>query len=412
MAIFELTLGIISSTGGFVDLGQIIFLGQSGAKFLYALLWTIILGTVILILYGEMAGRVAAVAKMSVFDMVRETLPPWAGYIAAVFTILTTVITCAAEIGGMALVLELGFGLPYAYGVILVALVLGAIIWLAPFPWLEKSFGILGLGMLTFLAATFFLHPDWLAVLKGMVPQLPPDTSAPQLLLYAYFVVGMISAVLLPYELIFYSAGAIEQKWTVKDIFTNRIVTVVGFLFGAVAAMAILIDAAVLFLMYKIDPQLLGSTVLQAVVPFGFWGMAAALFGVFFAIAGAAVETCLSVAYLVCQFWQKPWGKSKSFKEVPIFYYAWTGTLFIAVLVALLGPSPIETAEYAVIFSVLALPLSYLAILFASKDKKIMGQHANATSINVLGWVSFAVIALVAIAAIPLLIVTSLGSIA
>lgn len=394
-----------------MDLGQILFLGQSGAKFLYSLIWTVVISTVVLIIYGEMAGRVAAVAKMSVFDSVRETLPRWTGYIAVLSTILTTLITCAAEIGGMALVLQLGFGLPFTAGVVLSALVLGAIIWIAPFPWLEKSFGILGLGMLVFMAATFFLHPDWSAVAKGLIPQLPSKISTPQLLLYGYFVVGMISAVLMPYELIFYSAGAIEQKWGVKEISTNRMVTIGGFVFGSVAALAILVNAAVLFLAYGIDPQLLGSTVLQTVIPFGYWGMVAALFGIFFAIAGAAVETALSVAYTLCQFWEKPWSKSKSFKDVPFFYYVWAGTLFISTLIALIGPSPIETAEYAVIFSVLALPLSYLAILLAASDKKTMGKHVNAASINVLGWISLGLISVVAILAIPLLIATSLGTI-
>jgi len=412
MPIFEMTLGIISATGGFVDLGQIVFLGQAGAKFGYALIWTVVFSTVILIVYGEMAGRVAVVAKMSLFDTVRVTLPRWAGYVAVLSTIFTTLITCAAEIGGMALVLELAFGLRYIAGVLLSAVVLGAVIWIAPFPWLEKGFGILGIVMLVFLAATFFLHPDWSAVAYGALPQLPAKTSAPQLLLYAYFAVGMISAVLMPYQLIFYTAGALEEKWKVKDIFTNRIVAIGGFAFGSVAALSILVNAAALFALYKIDPQLLGSTILQAVVPFGFWGMASALFGVFFAISGAAVETSLSVAYAVCQFWELPWGKSRSFKDAPVFYWSWSGTLFIATLIALFGPGPIETAEYAIVLSVLALPLSYLAILLTARDKKFMGVHVNVKSITVLGWIFLGAITFVAFAAIPLLVGTSLGSIA
>jgi len=36
--------------------------------------------------------------------------------------------------------------------------------------------------------------------------------------LYAYFVVGVIGAALVPYEVYFYSSGAIEDRWSVQDL--------------------------------------------------------------------------------------------------------------------------------------------------------------------------------------------------
>jgi len=286
------------------------------------------------------------------------------------------------------------------------------VLWFLPFPWIEKGFGILGLGMLVFLAAAFFLQPDWYALLQGFVPQLPQDTSTPNLLLYGYFVVGMISAVLMPYELIFYSAGAIEEKWGVKDLPTNRIVTIAGFSFGSIVAVAVLACAAVLFAAYHIDPQLLGSVALQAVLPFGKWGLWIALSGIFFAVSGAALETALSNAYVAGQLWDKPWGKSKRFSEAPLFYISWILTLLVGAAIALWGPGPIKVAEYAVVFSTLALPLSYAAILLSANDKKLLGKHANGRVVNILAIIFLAIIVAVAVAAIPLLLITSAGSIA
>jgi hypothetical protein len=70
-----ITLGIMTALGGFVDLGQIVFTTQAGALFGYKLVWTIALGTIGIILYMEMCGRVAVVAGEPVFAVVRNT--PW-----------------------------------------------------------------------------------------------------------------------------------------------------------------------------------------------------------------------------------------------------------------------------------------------------------------------------------------------
>lgn len=56
------TLGTMTAFGGFLDLGQIVFTAQTGAYFGYQLLWAIVLGTVGIIVYMEMCGRIAVVA--------------------------------------------------------------------------------------------------------------------------------------------------------------------------------------------------------------------------------------------------------------------------------------------------------------------------------------------------------------
>jgi manganese transport protein len=69
-----ITLGIMTALGGFVDFGQIVFTLQAGASFRYALLWSIVLGTVAIIVYTEMCGRIAVVAREPVFAIVRDRL--------------------------------------------------------------------------------------------------------------------------------------------------------------------------------------------------------------------------------------------------------------------------------------------------------------------------------------------------
>jgi Mn2+/Fe2+ NRAMP family transporter len=73
------------------------------------------------------------------------------------------------------------------------------------------------------------------------------------------------------------------------------------------------------------------------------------------------------------------------------------------------GYDPVKLTEYSVIFSVVALPLTYLPILLIANDRTYMGRHTNGRLANVLGVVYFAIILLIAVAAIPLLLVTNGG---
>ena len=77
--VLAVALGILSAIGGFVDIGDLVFNTQAGATFGYQLLWVVVVGVVGIIVYSEMCGRVAAVSKRPVFDLVRERVGFGAG---------------------------------------------------------------------------------------------------------------------------------------------------------------------------------------------------------------------------------------------------------------------------------------------------------------------------------------------
>jgi Mn2+/Fe2+ NRAMP family transporter len=406
----DLALGIVSAMGGFVDIGELIFLTQSGSKFLLSLMWVLVLGSVGVIVYSEMAGRMTAVTGYTVFDAVRIKLGRRLGGVALASSVLVTVITASAEVGGMGLILELATGLPFWLCACIGAVLAILIVAILPFRLIENGLGILGLMMLIFLAAVFFKNGATLGDLWQQSGEaLKPD--GPHLLLYAYFVVGILTSTMMPYELIFYSSGAIEDEWTSKELGINRVITTVGFSFGLLVAAALMFNAAAKLAPLGIDPQLLGATALQAILPFGWWGGWIALAGMFFAITGAAVETSMSVGYMICQFLEKPWGKKKSFKDAPLYHGLWFATLVVGLIAVLIYSQPIQIAEYAVVFSVLALPLAYLAVWLTASDRQLMGMHVNGPIAWTGGVLFLAVLVIAAVAAIPLLIVTSAGEI-
>jgi Mn2+/Fe2+ NRAMP family transporter len=68
-----------------------------------------------------------------------------------------------------------------------------------------------------------------------------------------------------------------------------------------------------------------------------------------------------------------------------------------------------KLVEFAVLFSILVLPLTYLPLLLLAGDKSYMGQYANGIAAKTIGWFYFAIITLAAIAALPLFVITSGG---
>jgi manganese transport protein len=405
----ELTLGIMTAVGGFVDISELVFAAKAGSIFGYALIWVFAFSTIGIMVFGEMSGRVAAVAGQPVFNLIRHRLGLKLGLITLVASLVSTLITCAAEVGGMGLILHYLVGAPYLLLAIVSTLVLMASMWVLPFKWIERIYGLLGLLMIVFAAALIAIHPPWAKLADGFVPQVPPGLSTKELLQFAYFGVAILSAVMFPYEAYFYSSGGIEEEWGPKDLLTNRVTTTVGFGLGSLLAIAILASSAQLFGPANVGPEIPGSAALEAAIPFGRTGLLLALLGMLFAVAGAAVETCMANAYAIAQFFGWEWGRHKKPWEAPRFTLAWIVLFLLALLIVLTGVEVMSLVEYAVLFSIVVLPLTYLPLMLLAGDKGFMGQYANKWLAKGLGWIYFALVTAAAIAAVPLYLLTSGG---
>ncbi len=401
-----IALGILSAIGGFVDIGDLVFNTQAGATFGFQLLWVVVIGVVGIIVYSEMCGRVAAISKRPVFDLVRERTGFGAGLATLIASEVVNLMTCAAEIGGVAITMQLLAGLPYRLLIVLAVVALVVVSWTLPFEWIERVFGYLGLCLLVFAVAAIKLHPDWGDVAHGFVPG---SHSGGSTLVYLYFAVGLLGAAMTPYEVYFYSSGAVEDGWGLKELELNKVTSIIGYALGGFLSFSLMIVAAQLFLPRGIDPQFLGTPPLAPAHAFGEVGLLLALVGILFAVGGAAIETCFSGAYNLAQFFGWPWGKRERPARASRFTLSWLVIFALALLVVITGYDPVKLTEYSVIFSVVALPLTYLPILLIANDRTYMGPNTNGRLANVLGVVYFVIILLVAVAAIPLLVLTNGG---
>src|SRR5205823_4032446 len=163
------------------------------------------------IFFSGQSGRVATVARQPVFNLMRHRLGLKLGLLTLAASIVSNLITCAAEIGGVALILNYLTGWPYLPMAVVMTGAFMISIWVLPFKWIERTYGLLGLFMIVFAAALIAINPPWDQIAGGLVPQVPSSLSTKELLTFAYFTVAIISAVMFPYEVYFYSSGGIEE---------------------------------------------------------------------------------------------------------------------------------------------------------------------------------------------------------
>ena len=68
----EITLGIVTSIGGFLEVGSIATSAQAGSEFGFQLGWSVLLGALGLMFLMEMSGRLSAITKRTFADQLRE----------------------------------------------------------------------------------------------------------------------------------------------------------------------------------------------------------------------------------------------------------------------------------------------------------------------------------------------------
>jgi Mn2+/Fe2+ NRAMP family transporter len=403
--LLNLALGILAAIGGFVDIGDLVFNTAAGATFGYQLMWVIPIGVVGIIVYSEMSGRVAAASGKAVFDAVRERTGFTAGLSALLASEVVNLLTLAAEIGGVAIALQLLSGLPYRVLLVLAVVTLAIVLWTVHLDWMERIFGYGGLCLLVFAVAATKLDPDWAKVGTGFIPHIAQNNPW----LYLYFAVGLLGAAMTPYEVYFYSSGGVEDRWTVKDLGLNRANAIVGYALGGFLSLALMIVGAAVFLRHGINPEHLGTIALGAEQPLAKIGLLLALVGILFAVGGASIDTVFSGAYNLAQFFGWEWGRYRHPAGAPRFTLTWMVLLVGALAIVMTGVDPVMLTEYAVIFSAVALPLTYLPILLVANDREYMGANANGRLANALGLVYLIVIMVIAVSAVPLMIITNVG---
>jgi Mn2+/Fe2+ NRAMP family transporter len=405
--VFAVALGILTAIGGFVDIGDLVTNALVGSRFGMSLAWVVVVGVLGICVFAEMSGRIAAVSGRATFDLVRERLGPRVGLANLVGSMAVTLLTFIAEVGGVALSLELATGVWEPLWLPLTGAVVWFVLWRARFSQVENVFGVLGLALVVFGVAVWHLGPDWGALVEQGATAAKP--AGEDWWTYSYYAVALFGAAMTPYEVFFFSSGGVEEHWGTRDIPLMRANVLVGFPLGGLLSLAIAASATLVLLPAGVEVETLGQVGLPVAEALGRLGLAVALLGFFAATFGAACETGLSVGYSIGQYFGWQWGKYVRPREAARFHTVILASVLVAVGVLLTTVDPILVTEFSVVFSAVALPLTYFPILVVANDPDYMGPRTNGRLANALGTVYLGIVVVASLAALPLMVVTKMG---
>lgn len=394
----DLILGVVTSIGGFVEVGSISTAAQAGSEYGFQLLWAVAAATIMLAMLAEMSGRLAAVSRRSIAAAVRERFGIHFQYVPLGAEFIIDTLLLAAEIGGTAIAVKLLTGIGFQWWILPVGLVVWLVLWFCGFSLIEYGLGLLGLVTLSFVMSAWWLKPDASDLMRSLVPTLPRHEGVR----YAFLAVSILGATVSPYLLNFYSSGAIEEQMTEKELWVNRATAYLGMCFGGVVSMGILVTSAMVLGPRHIQVDSYEQAALMFVPVFHRW--AVALFAVSLGIGcfGAAVEITVNAGYVFSQALGWPWGANKPRQDAARFSAAFTFVLVVGLLIAVLGFDPLRVTMISLALTVVIMPLVVLPFLVLMNDRKYVKEHTSGRIGNALLAMITVLAALFAIVVIPL----------
>jgi Mn2+/Fe2+ NRAMP family transporter len=391
----QITLGIITSVGGFLEIGSVTTAAQAGASFGYQLLWAILLGTICLIFLVEMSGRLAAVSKHTIVEATRERFGFPFFFIVLIGIVLVAFMVLVAELGGIGLSIQILTGIGFPLWAIPVSFIVWFLMWKGTFSLIENGASILGLVTLSFAVAAVKLHPEWSSAAHGLLPTLPGDQKAK----YWFVAVSILGASISPYLMYFYSSGAIEDEWDESYIPINRFISTFGMSLGGFLSMAVLIVAALVFHPRGIDIRKFEQASLLMTTALPKWGFLLFAMSMLFACLGAALEISLAIAYFFAQGFGWNWSENLTPARDARFSFTYTVIIMLAAVPLLLGIDPIRVTIISMALTSATLPLAIVPFLFLMNDPIYLREHRN-------GWVSNTVVAIIVLISFVLAIIS------
>jgi NRAMP (natural resistance-associated macrophage protein)-like metal ion transporter len=238
-------LALLSLVGpGFItanvdnDPGGILTYSQAGAKYGYALLWTLVPTTIALIVVQEMASRMAAATGKGLSDLIREEFGLRITFFTMVILALADLGNIFAEFAGIASGMGI-FGVSKFLAVPLGAALVWYVIVKGSYKPVERILILFSLIYFAYPVSAFFAHPDWhTALVKTIVPDFRPDPA------YITMMVGLIGTTITPWMQFYLQASVVEKGVTKKDYRLARWDIVLGCIVTDVIAFFIVVACA------------------------------------------------------------------------------------------------------------------------------------------------------------------------
>src|SRR5689334_2719965 len=377
---------------GYMDPGNWATDLAGGSRYNYTLIWVLLMSNMMAILLQSLAARLGIVSRRDLAQINHEEYHPAINIPLYILAEIAITACDLAEVLGSAIALQLLFGLPLIWGVILTALDTFLLLLLshAGIRKLESVvMALVGTIGVAFIIEIFLGKPDWGGIVRGFVPSLP-DSAA------LYIAIGILGATVMPHNLYLHSSLVQTRKIgktkeDVRDaIRWNNIDSAVALNLPFFVNAAILVVAAAVFYrngFFEVAEiqdahRLLAHIVGASIAPIAF-AIALLACGQSSTITGTLAGQIVMEGYLNLRI--PPWLRriiTRLLAIIPavlvITYYGEHSTSALLVL-------------SQVVLS-LQLPFAIIPLIHAVADRKRMGEFRIALWVQALAWLVAAVI--------------------
>ena len=367
------------------DAGGIYTYAAAGAKFGYALLWTIIPVAICLTFAQEISARMGVATGKGLSELIREEYGLRITFFLMLALVLCNVGDVVSEFAGVASSIEL-FGVTKYISVPLAALLVWTLVVWGDYKRLEKIFVFLSFLYIAYIITAVVARPDWSKALVHMVR--PPSMADLKQSTYLYLAVGIIGATIAPWQQFYLQASIVDKGTPESDLKYSQLDAVVGSLFSILVAAFIVIACAATLFTHGIREIHTAADAAGSLRPIG-GEYAYLLFSVgrLNASLFAASILPLSTAYTVCEALGFESGLNRKFREAPVFYWLYTGLIIVGAGIILIPKAPlVKLAVLSQVLNGVLLPFVLVFMLLLVNKRQLMGRYINSRSYNVVAW--------------------------
>lgn len=193
---------------GYMDPGNWATDIAGGSQFGYQLLWVLLMSNLIALLLQSLSARLGVVRNRDLAQASRETYPKYINISLYVLAEIAIAATDLAEVLGMAIGLQLLFGISLTTGVLITVFDTILLLFLMNLGMRKMEMFIISLvgiiGM-SFFAEIFFAKPDVSEILTGLIPSTLSNEAL-------YIAIGIIGATVMPHNLYLHSSLVQTRK--------------------------------------------------------------------------------------------------------------------------------------------------------------------------------------------------------
>jgi NRAMP (natural resistance-associated macrophage protein)-like metal ion transporter len=374
-------------TAAFIGPGTVTTCTLAGAKFGFALIFSLLFAVVTTLILQEMTGRLSLASGKDLGQSLREyPQNSWTQILFVLLTLSSITIGCAAyqagNIIGGSLGLEMVTGIHQKIWVVFISLVAVLLLNRKKYRLVERVLIVLVFLMsISFLATAITMKPDIGAVLRGFLPSFPENSL--------FLVLALVGTTVVPYNLFLHSS-AVKEKWRsidrLKDVRKDLLLSIS---LGGLISVSVVITSAMAFYAKNISVQN-GAQMASQLQPL-FGSVANVLFGMGFFAAGMSSAVTAPYAASFASAGVLGWQdgeRSKKFRAV------WLGVILVGLSVSLLNFSPIGVIVFAQVTNGLVLPVASIFLLIVLNSRRILGNAVNNWRQNILGAATVAIVSL------------------